>query len=326
MKPRQALMIVVVFGALAALITRAWLKPEDAPGYDGYVEAEDIHLAAPQGGVLQRLPVRRGEAVEAGEWLFGLDPVPALSSVGEARARRDAAEARAQDAGLGQRAQEIAALQAQWQAADAQVALAEIRLKRARSLLETRAGTPAAVDEAEAGLRVAKADADQIAANLSLAREGQRPDQRMALSAAVAEARASLAAAEHALLLTMVKAPVAGTVAETYFDPGEFVPAGTPVVAIRPPAALKIRFYVPQAALPSMRAGRPVTIGCDGCPAPIRGHVTYASEKVEYTPPVIYSQGQRDRLVFLVEAAPDDPAAFAAAGFRPGLPVRVSPE
>jgi HlyD family secretion protein len=49
--------------------------------------------------------------------------------------------------------------------------------------------------------------------------------------------------------------------------------------------------------------------------------VRFVAREAEFTPPVIYSRGSRERLVFLVEAWP---AAADAVKLRPGLPVDVT--
>ena len=59
---------------------------------------------------------------------------------------------------------------------------------------------------------------------------------------------------------------------------------------------------------------------CDGCPPDLAATITYVSPRAEYTPPVIYSQSARAKLVFLIEARPDSDAA----ALPPGLPVTVA--
>ncbi|MDO8876138.1 MAG: efflux RND transporter periplasmic adaptor subunit, partial [Pseudolabrys sp.] len=46
---------------------------------------------------------------------------------------------------------------------------------------------------------------------------------------------------------------------------------------------------------------------------------TFIARSAEYTPPVIYSMEERAKMVFLIEARPDDPASF-----RVGQPVSVT--
>jgi HlyD family secretion protein len=116
-------------------------------------------------------------------------------------------------------------------------------------------------------------------------------------------------------------APQAGVVVDTLFRQGEWVPAGSPVVRMLPPENVKVRFFVPQPELNLVPIGQRVTIRCDGCTAAeVGATVSYVSTEPEFTPPIIYSNETRAKLVFMVEAEPspqDGPA------LRPGQPVEV---
>ena len=93
-----------------------------------------------------------------------------------------------------------------------------------------------------------------------------------------------------------------------------------PVVALLPPQGLKLRFFVPQAQLARVKVGQRVAVGCDGCPGGLAANVRWVSPQAEYTPPVIYSNASRAKLVFMVEATPDD---AARAVIKPGQPLDV---
>ena len=77
---------------------------------------------------------------------------------------------------------------------------------------------------------------------------------------------------------------------------------------------------MPQAALARVRIGDAVEVRCDGCPPGMSARVTFVSNQAEYTPPVIYSNESRAKLVFMVEAQPDDKTALQ---LKPGQPVDV---
>ncbi len=117
-------------------------------------------------------------------------------------------------------------------------------------------------------------------------------------------------------------APADALVHDVMYRPGEWVPAGAPVVALLPPAAIHVRFFVPQTLLPRVSPGAAVQVRCDGCPAPLAARIRQVATHAEYTPPVIYSNGQRAKLVFMVEARP---APADGARLRPGQPVDVKP-
>jgi HlyD family secretion protein len=108
-------------------------------------------------------------------------------------------------------------------------------------------------------------------------------------------------------------------VEQIYYRPGETVPAGRPVVALLPPGNLKIRFFAPQAILPEIKYGDVVGVSCDGCEKGLTAKVSFIARSAEFTPPVIYSQEERAKLVFLIEARPEKPEKF-----RVGQPVTVT--
>jgi HlyD family secretion protein len=157
--------------------------------------------------------------------------------------------------------------------------------ERAQALLKTMAGTPKTVEDAEATLRTAQA---------------------------------RLASAQTRLARRKMASPVSGSVQQIYYRPGELVPAGRPVVSLLPPGNIKIRFFVPEAVLPKITLGQAVSIHCDGCKAPVPAKVTFISRTTEFTPPVIYSQDERSKLVFLIEARTETPGEL-----RVGQPVDV---
>ncbi len=120
-------------------------------------------------------------------------------------------------------------------------------------------------------------------------------------------AQASLAAAQTRLDRRKLAAKVEGSVETVYFRPGELVPAGRPVVSILPPNLIKVRFFAPEPDLPRFHMGTQVSVTCDGCTRPIPATVSFIAASAEYTPPVIYSLDERAKLVFMLEARPDDP-------------------
>jgi HlyD family secretion protein len=100
---------------------------------------------------------------------------------------------------------------------------------------------------------------------------------------------------------------------------GEFAGPGQPVVSVLPPANVKIRFFIPEPALGRLHTGDKVTLACDGCAENLTGTVRFISAEAEYTPPVIYSEHEKAKLVYMAEAWPD----ATPEALHPGQPVRV---
>jgi HlyD family secretion protein len=115
-------------------------------------------------------------------------------------------------------------------------------------------------------------------------------------------------------------APQSGLVYDTLFRQGEWIPAGKPVVVLLPPQNIKVRAFVPETRIGSIRYGDTAQVTVDGVKDPFLGKVSYISPRAEYTPPVIYSRESRAKLVFMVESV-FDPGA--SANLHPGQPVDV---
>jgi HlyD family secretion protein len=147
-----------------------------------------------------------------------------------------------------------------------------------------------------------------------------RSDEIAAANAEVNAATDALAQAQWRIDQKSQAAPAAGLVADTLYRPGEWVAAGAPVVSLLPPGNVKVRFYVPETMLATIRTGDPVVVRCDGCGGDVAAKVSFIAPQAEYTPPVIYSRENRAKLVYHVEALPD----AANPALHPGLPVEVS--
>jgi HlyD family secretion protein len=132
--------------------------------------------------------------------------------------------------------------------------------------------------------------------------------------------RERLTKAEWDLSQKRQNAPQAGLVFDTLFRPGEWVPSGRPVVALLPPGNIKVRAFVPETEIGTVRVGYGARVHVDGVDQPLAGRVGFISPKAEYTPPVIYSRETREKLVFMIEIL-FDPAA--GAKLHPGQPVDV---
>ncbi|HVV43379.1 MAG TPA: efflux RND transporter periplasmic adaptor subunit [Nitrobacter sp.] len=113
-------------------------------------------------------------------------------------------------------------------------------------------------------------------------------------------------------------APVAGTIQQIYFREGEMVPAQRPVLSIMPPGNMKIRFFVPEPELPKLKIGQDVRVTCDNCASDLTAKIYFIATQAEYTPPVIYSLEERNKLVYLIQARPNKPDSL-----RVGQPITV---
>ena len=289
--------------------------------FQGYAEGEFVFVAAPAAGRLEMRSVRRGQEVEAGALLFSLEQENEKAARREAEAQLHAAEARLANLSVGRRSSEIDALLAAAAQAEAARNLSMVQLERNEKLFSAGYIAREQLDEARAvhrtnSERLAEARAQLRTAQQSIGRDNEIEAARTEVEAA----RAALAQGNWRLDQRAVNAPAKAVVHDTFYSEGEWVPAGSPVVSLLPPGNVKLRFFVPEAVVGSIRIGQTVSATCDGCGKPLTAKISYISRQPEYTPPVIYSRDQRIKLVFLVEALPD---AADAARLHPGQPVEI---
>ena len=310
-----------MLGAALALLSLTACARREATGWQGYLEAEFVHVAAPLGGRLEHLEVRRGSRVEAGARLFTLEQVSEQAARREAVDRLRSAQARLEDLKKGSRPTELAALEARLEQARAAAELSQREFARLSALLKSGAIAASEHDRGRLTHERNVAAVEELTSQLATARLGGRTD---AIAAAAAEVAAATAASERTGWSVAEKtqvAPASALVFDTLYREGEFVAAGNPIVTLLPPENVKVRFFAPEGALATLRPGTRVRVTVSGRPAPIEARVNYLSPRPEYTPPVLYNRDNRSKLVFLIEAAVD-PAV--ARELHPGQPVDVT--
>ncbi len=318
---KRLIPVLVIVLALAGFFTRDFWLPSSANGanYLGYIEGDTVMIASPVAGRIVARAAEQGHAIAKGSPVFELDSATAKAEL--ARAEAAVAQARAQLDNLraGKRDAEQDVTRAQRREAEASLAYARQELSRARELINTGTASKLRLDQAVAQVEQWQARVEQFAAAEAAGDLGGRAQEIAAAEAGVAEAQAVAAQARARLADLAPLAPFDALVENTFYDAGEWVTAGQPVVSLLTPEHIKIRFFVPEAAAALARPGTEISFTCDGCKAEMKAVITYAATQAEFTPPVIYSQGARAKLVFLVEARPEG----NAEELRPGLPVEV---
>ena len=296
---------------------------DNAPsGWTGYAEVDLVYLASPTGGQLKTLQVQRGDAVQRDQALYALDTDSEDISARAAQAQQARASAQLTDLGKGRRPHEIQALQAQLDQANAALVVSSAQLRRHQELVKQGFASPAQLDELQAAQARDTAQVKQAQAQLAVARDQARPDTIDAARADVNAADAQLAQQQWVKAQKARTAPVKAVVFDVLYRVGEWVPAGAPVIALQPEHAVKVRFFVPQADLAGTKVGTRVSFGCDGC-QPGTAVIRYVSPQAEFTPPVIYSNESRGKLVYMVEATPE---GGAGTPLKPGQPLTVTAE
>jgi HlyD family secretion protein len=289
--------------------------------YQGYVEGKFVYVASPQGGRLTHLAVSRGETIATSHPLFSLDNEPEAAAVRQSQQLLRVSQSRMADLQMGKRPQEIDVTRAQLMQALAEKKKAVDILKSYE--LQYAAGGVSLTDliTARTAVETSTAQVRQVEGDLAVAALPARDEQVKAQAEQVAADRASLEQATWKLQQKEIASPRDGLVFDTLYREGEWVAAGNPVVQVLPPENLEVRFFVPETLVGKLKLGQAISVHCDGCSVEVPATITFISTQCEYTPPVIYSNENRSKLVFLVIAKPP---VDKAAALHPGQPLEVA--
>lgn len=285
----------------------------------GYAEGRQLNLAPRSVGILTSLNVTEGDQVEAGNMLFAVDSERAQAALNEAIAASAAAESQLLNLQKGGRPEEIRAAEETLREAGAAYTLAEQTFERTNNLVERGVLSTARLDQDRATLDATRARVTEAQSRLEIIGLPARPDVIEAAMREVEVRKSAIVRAETELRDRSIIAPASGRIEIIYRRVGEIAGPSAPVLALLPPDQKRIRFFVPEPMLAQVVHGGRVSLNCDNCEADMGGEIVFISDQAEFTPPVIFSEKERVKLVYLVEARPDSPEKFLN-----GQPVNVS--
>lgn len=237
--------------------------------FNGYIDADLVYLSSDFGGRLTELAVRRGQLVSKDQRLFQLEKTSDRYHVSMSEFNTKSL--------LAERAQIVS-----------QLSYHETNYHRILGMRKENAASQSALDAALRDLNVSKQQLVDFDAKIK-GSEIDTADQkwRMARKEGFAVKR--------------------GIIFDTYYTQGEFVQAGSPVLSLVTKENIKAVFFVAEAQLSQIRLNQKITIKTDNNENFAVGHICYIANIAEFTPPIIYSREERQRLVFRVEANIDTP-------------------
>jgi len=324
MKPPIRVLLGLGAVALVVAVLVVAIRRDGAEGAivaSGTVEITEATLGFQRPGRIERLDVREGDVVAAGQEIAALDRSELLAERQVAASQRAGAAARLAELEAGSRSEEIAQAREALRAAVERAANAAREAERARRLFEGGAISERQRDAAATALGITGADRAAAAERLALVETGPRSEQIAAQRAVVAQAAASLARVDAALDLAVIRAPFAGRVTLRHREPGETVSAGAPVVSVSDQADRWVRIYVRGDEVGRLALGQPAEITADAFPTrTYGGEVIYISDEAEFTPRTVQTTEERVKLVYRVKVRITGDPGF---DLKPGLPADV---
>ncbi len=278
---RVALALAVVLGVAGAadfghyyLSTGRYLETTD----DAYVKADSTIIAPKVSGYIAEVLVSDNEPVKAGQLLARIDDRDFRTALNQAKADVAASEAAVRNLGAQIELQEplIQQRAAEVDAAEANLKFAQEERSRYDDLMKSGSGTVQRAQQTDAALRSQTAQLQQSKAGLIAANKKIEvlSTQQAQAVAQLDRARAVEQQAALNLSYTQITAPVEGTVGARSLRVGQYVQAGTQLMAVVPLDAVYIVANFKETQLTNVRNGQPVELKVDSFHSTtLKGHV-----------------------------------------------------
>lgn len=218
--------IVALIGGVAFYLTGGRYVTTD----DAYVGAQKVLITPDISGKVEKVVVREGQHVNAGDVLFEIDPVPFRLAVQQAQATLDQQQTTYDNL--------VSNLKIYGQMQDLMQQGADLKqrdVERKSTLVKSNFGSQLDLDNAGSALVTARAQLELLKQQLSTAKNQLlgNPDLPLEQFPPYAQAKAALEQAQRNLDHTVLRAPMSGTATQVdNIQLGRFVAAGTPILSV----------------------------------------------------------------------------------------------
>jgi membrane fusion protein (multidrug efflux system) len=261
---RAILLIVIPLAAITAGLAFYLSGGRYISTDNAYVGAQKVLITPDISGKVDRVMVREGQRVKAGDPLFEIDPTPFRLAVNEAQGKLDATRT-----DFNNLKSNLASLNKLVELAQQNVELKNKDVERKQALVGKGTGAPADLDNSMTATVSA-----QLQAQLAIQQRGQmlngllgNPDLPIEQYPAYRTAQATLEQAQRDLDHTLLRAPIDGTATQVdNIQLGRFVMAGTPVLSVLDDAAPWVDANPKETDITNLRVGQKASLSVDSFP------------------------------------------------------------
>ncbi len=347
MKRKPVIIVLVVMAIVVAvgISFGGWFHRDNALQGSGTVEARNIRVGSEVGGRIDKVLVREGDIVTAGQVLMTFDEKELLASLAQSRAnaekakrgyrREDIEEARAAAMQAkadyemrknGYRKEDIAAAQADVERAAADETRTRLDFQRYDALAKKDLVSKQQRDTAEANWKMAVAQKDNAQQKLDQLQRGYRPEEIASAEARYLQtqatlnkyargnrsedidaAKAAMAYDEARFRERQVLAPSVASVEVLDVRPGDLIPPNTPVATLLERDEIYVRIYIPETEIYRVHVGQKAQITVDSVGKKVfDGVVEQINQQAEFLPRNVQTREERVHQVFGVKTRIDD--------------------
>jgi len=249
-----------------------------ADGY-GNFEATEITISAENNGKLNQFNIEEGQELKQGYVVGYIDTIPLDLKKQQLLVSKNV---------IGSKSQSVLS---QINVLKAQLKTAEISKNRIENLIKENAGTQKQLDDVDGKIDMIKNQIRSIEIqNASVISELYSIDVQ-------------IQQIEDQLQKSIIINPVNGTVLSKYTEPNEVTAFGKPLYKIADLSTLKLRVYISETQLSSIKIGQEVTVKIDAGKElkDYTGTISWVASEAEFTPKIIQTKEERVNLVYAVK-------------------------
>jgi len=365
MNRKRIIIVALVVAAAVAGITfsSGWFRRDLSLQGSGTVEARDIRVGSKIAGRIDKVLVREGDTVQAGQVLVTFDDRELLASlqetqasaekaargyrweeIAEARGAAEAAKAEYDQRKNGYRREDIAVAQADLDRAKADEGRTRLDAQRYDALAQKDLVSKQQRDTADANWKMALAQQENAQHKLDELQRGYRTEEIAAAKARyeqadatlqkmlrgnrpedVALARAAYSYDQARFRESQVVAPAAATVEVLDVRPGDLVAPNTPVATLLERDQIYVRIYIPETEIGRVQLGQKAEVRVDSFPKTVfDGHVEQINQQAEFLPRNVQTREERVHQVFGVKVRIDDLSNPVRAGMAADVKLKAA--
>jgi HlyD family secretion protein len=365
MNRKRVVIIVVVLAAVGAGLgySAGWFRHDSSLQGSGTVEARDIRVGSKVGGRIEKVLVREGDAVQAGQVLITFDDKELQAAldqsraaaekarrgyrpeeIAEARAALEEAKADYEQRTNGYRREDIAAAQSDLDRAKADEVRAQLDFDRYDALAKKDLVSKQQRDTAEATWKMAAAQQQNAQHKLDELHQGYRPEEIASAEARYHQtqatfekfasgnrredvdlAKASFSYDEARFREREVVAPSAATVEVLDVRPGDLIAPNTPVATLLERDQIYVRIYIPETEIGHVQLGQKAEVRVDSFSKTVfEGTVEQINQQAEFLPRNVQTREERVHQVFGVKVRIDDPSNQVRAGMAADIKLKAA--
>jgi len=283
----------------------------------GEADSTRIDMAARVDGRVLKIPVLRGQNVEAGAVLVQIDNPELLAKLEEAKASKGVADAELAHIHAGTRAETVAARKAAVDRASADAVLAQATYERIRKVAATQFASQQQLDQATANLQVAQRTLEQAQSSYQEALAGYTAEEVQMAEAKVVQAAAAVQTEQSLVDQLVVTAPTATQVYQINVEQGEVISPGVPLLSLVDMNDVWIRFDLREDLVRDLKVGDKIAVRIPALgDRTVLAEVRLIAAKGEYADwRATRATGDFDLRTFAIRAYPTE----KITGLRPGM-------